>query len=125
MNCSLDSIKTCEESVPLVDKPVEGNCFYKKTGPVPLQEKYPELLTVIMDFVKMNDFAAHARRRTGTATTCGVRLADIRQHVLDNVEGLTEISRTKIYYFLKPSSEKTREAAKHKDALDVRVDVNW
>lgn len=76
--------------------PQEGVFYYQKTGPIPMQQKYPQLLTVMIDFIKLHGFAAHARRRTGTASSCGVRLEDIRQHVLNHVEGLESISRTKI-----------------------------
>ena len=98
-----------------------GAFINKKTGPDPLQKKYPELLTVMMDFIKLHGFGAHIRRRTGTATSCGVKLEDIRQHVLKNVEGLEKISRSKIHTLLKPKRENTRQASLHKDCLDVRV----
>lgn len=60
-------------------------------------------------------------QRTGTGASCGVRLKDIRDHVIENVEGLNSISKTKIYYLLKPANENSRDAARHKDALDIRV----
>ena len=75
--------------------PVERNkgiMFYRKPGPVPLQTKFPQLLTVMLDFIKLHGFAAHMRRHTGTSTSCGVSLNEIREHVLNNVEGLTTIS---------------------------------
>jgi len=50
-----------------------------------------------------------------------VRLADIKQHVLENVDGLNKISLTKIYYLLKPAHSNSKDAARHKDALDIRV----
>ena len=52
--------------------------FYTQTGPVPLQKKFPQLLTVMLDFIKLHGFATHVRRWTGTSSTCGVRLEDIR-----------------------------------------------
>jgi len=51
--------------------------FYEQTGPIPLQKKFPQLLTVMLDFIKHHGFAAHVRRRSGTSSTCGVRLEDI------------------------------------------------
>ena len=101
----------------------EGIMFFNKPGPVPTQQKYPELLTTMMSFIKLHGFAAHARRRTGTSTSCGVRLQDIKNHLIENVEGLTTISKTKVYYLLKPARSNTIEAARHKDALDFRVGV--
>ena len=60
----------------------EGIMFYKQPGPVPLQTKFPQLLTVMLDFIKLHGFTAHMRRCTGTSTSCGVSLNDIREHVL-------------------------------------------
>ena len=75
----------------------------------------------MLSYVKTHGFAAHNRRRTTTATSCGVRLEDIRAHVIANVNGLDKISRTKIYYLMKPARENTRDAARHQDGIDVRV----
>ena len=47
----------------------EGIMFYKQPGPVPLQTKFPQLLTIMLDFIKLHGFAAHMRRRTGTSTS--------------------------------------------------------
>ena len=101
----------------------EGCFMYRKTGPVPLQKQYPELLTVMMEFIRLHGFAAHMRRREGTGTSCGVSLEDIRAHVMRNVDRLKTISRSKVYNLLKPARLNTAEAAKHKDYLDVRVGV--
>lgn len=76
-----------------------------------------------MNIVKLHGFAAHSRHRNGTTTSCGVKVEDICQHVLQNVDGLDKISQTKIYYLLKPARENTRAAANHKDCLDIRVGV--
>lgn len=75
-----------------VERNHEGIMFYKQPGPLPLQTKLPQLLTVMLDFIKLHGFASHVRRRSGTSTSCGVSLNDIREHVLKNVEGLTKIS---------------------------------
>ena len=110
-----------DSPVPLLEKPAEGIMFYKKTGPQPLQEKFPQLLDVIVNFVRLHGFGAHTRKRSGTSTSCGVSLEDIRRHVECNVDGLTKISKTKIYHLMKPARSNSREAARHKDALDIRV----
>ena len=62
-----------------IERNQEGIMFYKQPGPVPLQTKFPQLLTVMLDF---NGFAAHARRGSGTSTSCGVSLNDIHEHIL-------------------------------------------
>ena len=101
----------------------EGIFYYTKTGPTPLEERYPQLLTVIMDFIQLHGFAAHVRRRSTTATSCGVRIEDIRKHVMQNVEGLSSVSKSKIYNVLKSARSNTAEAYRHKNSLDVRVGV--
>ena len=63
----------------------EGIKFFKKLGPTSMQQKYPEFLTTMMEFIKLHCFAAHARRRTATSMSCGVRLEDIRQHLMENI----------------------------------------
>lgn len=117
-----DTEQTSEEE-PEIAESDQSIMFYKQTGPIPLQKKFPQLLTVMLDFIKLHGFAAHVRRRSGTSSTCGVRLEDMRQHVLKNVEGLTKISKSKIHHLLKPANESTRNAARHKDCLNVRVGV--
>ena len=101
----------------------EGIVFFKKPWPMSSQQKYPELLTTMMEFIKLHGFAAHARCRTATSTSYSVRLEDIRQHLTHNVEGLTTISKSKVYNLLKPDRSNTAEAARQKDAFDVRVEV--
>jgi len=42
----------------------EGVMFYRQTGPVPLQKRFPQLLTEMLDLIKLHSFAAHVRRRS-------------------------------------------------------------
>ena len=53
--------------------------------------------------------------------SCGVGLKDIGKHILENVDGLNEISLTKEYNLLKPANSRSIDAARHKDALDIRL----
>jgi len=73
-----------DQSHPVVERN-EGVMFYKRPGPIPLQSKFPQLLTVMLDFIKLHGFGAHVRRPYATSTTCGVSLNDIYEHVLKNV----------------------------------------
>lgn len=98
----------------------EESFFYNNPGPVPLHETYPQIL-VEMNCVKSHGFAAHERRRTAIATSSGFTIEDIRLHLLANVEGLNKILRTKVYKLMQPARVNTREAARHKDAVDVLV----
>ena len=106
-----------------VSSEADGIMFFQKPGPTPLQHRFPEILTAMTEFVKMHGFGAHQRRRTGTGTSNGVTVEQIRQHVLENVDGLEKISRSKIYNLLQPARSTSKEASRHVDAIDVRVGV--
>ena len=95
-----DVTRTTSESK---DDKLSGIMFYSKPSPIPLQDRYPQLLTTMLEFVKLHAFAAQIRRRAGTSTSVGVTLSQIHQHVLDNVDGLTKISRSKVYNLLPPA----------------------
>lgn len=45
----------------------------------------------------------------------------VRDHVTKHVAGLGSISKTKVYYLLKPAHANSRDATRHKDCLDIRV----
>ena len=76
----------------------------------------------IVRFVKIHDVTADAGRRA--ATSYGVMVDNIRRHLLESLEGLTHISRAKVYYLHQPARLNTTEAGRHKDAVDVRVGSN-
>ena len=83
-----------------------------------LQTKYPCILEEIVSFVQLHGFAAHERRRTVTATCCGVRLEDVRQHLLKNLEGLDKISKTKVNYLMCTAANiHSHECERHKDTI--------
>ena len=69
-----------------------GVFFHKRPGPIPLQKSYLEILTVMINFAQLNGFGAHIQRHTGTSTSHVVGLKDICKHILENVDGLNEIS---------------------------------
>ena len=67
-----DSDESSQEGSSTIQSDTEGIMFYRQTGPVPLQKRLPQLLTEMLDFIKLHGFAAHVRRRwTGTSSTCG------------------------------------------------------
>ncbi|VDI28029.1 Hypothetical predicted protein, partial [Mytilus galloprovincialis] len=72
-------------------------------------------------FCKLHGFAAHARRRNGTVSACGVRIEDIRQHLWKTVDGLQSISKSKVYNLRQPRRSNTKEASNHKNGVDVSV----
>ena len=82
---------------------------------------HPEILVEMLKFIKHHGFAAHNRRRTTTGTSCGVKLDDLRAHVIKNVPGLEKISRAKIHNLLQPARANTKAAARHIEAVEARV----
>ena len=73
-----------------------------KPGRRPYYMEFPELVTTVSDFVKLHGYAAEARRRTTVGNAMGVSLADIVQHVKEQITELKEkgISRGTIHSLL-------------------------
>ena len=46
---------------------------------------------------------------------------DIHQHLMATGEGLTSISRAKVYNLMQPAKSSSIEATRHKNAVDIRV----
>jgi len=72
-----ESDKSSQEASSTVQSDKEGIMFYRPTGPLLLQKRFPQLLTEMLDFIKLHGFAAHVQRWTATSSTCGVCLEDI------------------------------------------------
>ena len=45
-----------------------------------------------MEFIKLNGYSAHARRRSSTGSGAGVSLDQVRNHLLQTVPGLKEMN---------------------------------
>lgn len=72
-------------------RPTTGDQSAKTTpGQPSICSKFPDLVNIAADFVKQHGFAAQSRRRTGTGSSSGVSVAQIREHLLDKVPGLRE-----------------------------------
>ena len=52
--------------------------------------KFPNLVDATAEFVKHSGFSAQCRRRTATGYSSGVTVAEIREHLLNEVPGLRE-----------------------------------
>ena len=56
-----------------------------RPGRPSIAEKFPTIVETASEFIKAHGYAAHVRRREGVASTPGVSLSNIRQHLLDEV----------------------------------------
>jgi hypothetical protein len=55
--------------------------------------KLPQFASIprlLLEFAQAHDFQAEAKRRNNTAQAAGFRLADAREHLIQNVPGLYE-----------------------------------
>ena len=86
-----------------------------------LHEKFPELSTVVDQYIKENTAEAHNRRRNATAYFNSVTLAEIQRHVTTAVPGLSSISKMTIHHLMKPARNGTTNAKRHIGVVDARV----
>ena len=66
----------------------EGQESVKKRrmgGQPSIVSKFPEIVNIAADFVKINGYAAEARRRNETGSCPGVSIKKVREHLLQNV----------------------------------------
>ena len=61
-----------------------------KPGRKHLHQQFPEIVTIVTDFVQQHGFAAESRRRTSVGNAMGVTLADIKAHVLSKFPHLAK-----------------------------------
>ena len=95
-----------------VDLPTACQLPQLRPGPKPFFEQFPELITVVTDFVKLHGFSAEARRRSSVGNMVGVSLKDIVEHVKQKIPELkeTSISRHTIHRLLVASHIKGQES---------------
>lgn len=95
----------------------------QKPGRKPLHMQYPEIVTIVTDFIQLHGFAAESRRRSTVGNAMGVTLAELKAHVLSKVPSLANkgISRTVIHELLVAPRRKTRNAQRYHGLVDARV----
>ena len=94
-----------------------------KPGRPSIVEKFPTIVETASEFIKAHGYAAHVRRREGVASTPGVSLSSIRQHLLDEVPGLKEhgISVNTVARLMNPPRHKTIAAGRYQGLITARV----
>ena len=88
-----------------------------KPGRPSIVDKFPAIVEVASEFVKSHGYAAHVRRRESVASTPGVSLRDIQDHLLRNVPGLEEhgISVHTVARLMNPPRQHTIARKQYKD----------
>ena len=97
------------------------NTYY--TSRKPIVKKFPSLISSAMEFIKLNGYSAHARRRSSTGSGAGVSLDQVRNHLLQTVPGLKEhgIGKTAVAYLFCPPNKGRKSSARYKGYIDARV----
>ena len=93
----------------------------RKPGRKPLYEKYHRLVEMVTNFIKQHSFSAHSRRRETSGTGSGVSLQAIRDHVVQELPELKDMSRSGIHYLMVPPSKGTHAASNYKGLVNVRI----
>ena len=104
----------------------EGQESVKKRGmggQPSIVSKFPEIVNIAADFVKLNGYAAEARRRNETGSCPGVSIKEVREHLLQNVEGLAEhgISCTTVRRLFQPPNKAVTNSLRYKGFVDAKV----
>ena len=81
-----------------------------------IRSRFPEITTVVKEFISQHSAAAHNRRREDTAYYHGVHIEQIRRHVLSRIPEIQRISQSTIRRLLLPP-QKNRKAAKRYGGL--------
>ena len=92
-------------------------------GQPSISSKFPDLVNIAADFVKQHGFAAQSRRRTGTGSSSGVSVVQIREHLLDKVPGLKKhgisISTTRTLFHA--PNKGNVASLRYKALIDARI----
>ena len=97
----------------------------KHRGEPSIASKFPTLVDSAADFVKQHSFAAQIRRQTNTGSSAGVSIAEIRQHLLDNVPGLKQhgISLSMAKRLFQAPNRGNIASQKYKALIDAKIGV--
>ena len=95
----------------------------RKCGQLSIVSKFPIILDVITNFLKISAFKAQEKRRDDNFRSCGVSFKDIKNHLLKKIPGLAEhgISPNTIRYMLVTASKRHSSAARYKSLIQCKV----
>ena len=95
----------------------------KKPGPVPLFQRFPEIITEANTFLTDNGLAAHSRRRSDTSYSMGTTLQQLKLHLLKTVPGLNTvgISNSAVHLLFRPANKMHTLGRRHHAVLNAKV----
>ena len=94
----------------------------KKLDRKPLVDSYPNLIEKAVEFIKLNDYSAHARRRNSIGSSgAGVSVDAVRQHLIKTIPGLTDISKTAVSNLFCPTTKSQKSSERYKGYIQARV----
>ena len=96
-----------------------------KGGQKPIAQLFSIIIDITSEFLKQHGLAAQCRRRNDTGFSSGVTINQIRQHLLENVQGQREhnISKSRVRRLFKAPNKSHNAAARYKDHTDARVET--
>ena len=94
-----------------------------KPGRKPLHQQFPEIVTIVTDFVQQRGFAAESRRRTSVGNAMGVTLAEKKAHVLSKIPQLAKkgFSRMITHELFIAPRRNTRNALRYHGLVSAKV----
>ena len=83
--------------------------------------KYPEIASVVKDFISQHSAAAHNRRREDTSYCHGVSIEQIRRHVLYKIPEIQKISKSTIRRLLLPPQKSRKAASRYAGLVEAKL----
>ena len=91
--------KSEEDDVEMIESSSQDNVPSEKRvnkgGRKPIFQLFPCIIDIISEFLKQRGLAVQCRRPNDTGFSSGVTMNQIRQHLLDNAQGLREYNISK------------------------------
>ena len=121
--------KSEEDDVKMIESSSQDSVASKKKvnkgGQKSIVHLFPCIIDITSEFLKQHGLAAHCRRRNDTGFSSGVTINQIRQHLLENVQGQREhnISKSRVRRLFKAPNKSHNAAARYKDHIDARVET--
>ena len=105
------------------EEPQVVHHVHLKPGRKPLSEQFPEIVTLVTDYVQLHGFSAQSRRRSQVGNSMGVTLKDLQVHLKENIPELKRrgISRTAIHQLMVAPRQGVRNASRYTDLVQARV----
>ena len=96
----------------------------EKGGQPPLIKQFPDIVNIVVEFVKQQGYAAQHRRRDETVYSSGVTISQIREYLFQQIPGLREygISKSTIRRLFNPPPPPHTHTHTH-TTTTIRVEI--